>query len=201
MTNFYIVRHGQTDWNVQQVLQGQKDIPLNSKGIEQANALAEELKSIKFSQIFSSDLSRASKTAEILADKFSLPIQKTNRLRERKFSNFEGQHINIYRDFRNQKLGTNASFDQLLNFKVDQDYESDAEIIKRVFNFLQDIQAKNSENVLIVTHSGVMSRILIYLKLLSYSSDHRKIDNLGYFILSRDDQGFKFKSAVGIKGL
>ena len=62
----YIVRHGQTDWNVQKLLQGQQDSALTELGITQAKELQETLREIHFDGIFSSDLLRTKKTAEIM---------------------------------------------------------------------------------------------------------------------------------------
>ena len=62
----YFARHGETSWNVKKMIQGIKDIPLNKKGEEQAMMIGEKLKNIKFDAVFSSDLIRAKRTAEII---------------------------------------------------------------------------------------------------------------------------------------
>ena len=62
----YIMRHGETKWNKRSKLQGQVDIPLAPKGIEQAQMTAEGMKEIPFDHIFSSPLKRAYKTAQIV---------------------------------------------------------------------------------------------------------------------------------------
>ena len=76
----YIVRHGQTDWNVEGIYQGRIDIPLNKTGIEQAKKTKEELKGIKFDKVFSSPLKRAIETAQIICNN---PIIKDDRIIER----------------------------------------------------------------------------------------------------------------------
>ena len=68
MVTFYIVRHGNTELNYREVLQGQIDSPLTKEGYEDANFLSKKFKKTKFDAIFSSDLGRAFTTAYIIAD-------------------------------------------------------------------------------------------------------------------------------------
>ena len=65
----YFIRHGQTDWNLERKIQGCTDIPLNEKGVLDAEAAAEKVAEIKWDRIISSPLSRARQTAEILNKK------------------------------------------------------------------------------------------------------------------------------------
>ncbi|MCB0177120.1 MAG: histidine phosphatase family protein, partial [Anaerolineae bacterium] len=74
MTTLYLIRHGETPWNVVGRYQGQLDPPLTENGARQAQATAEALSAIKFDAIYSSDLARAKLTADALADKLGLPI-------------------------------------------------------------------------------------------------------------------------------
>jgi broad specificity phosphatase PhoE len=78
----WLVRHGQTDWNVEQRFQGHLDVPLNEMGIQQAEEAAKRLADKTFDALFSSDLLRTRQTAEIVARQFNLPVQFDQRLRE-----------------------------------------------------------------------------------------------------------------------
>lgn len=92
-TRLIAIRHGQTDWNRQRLIQGQLDIPLNRTGIAQARCLAQALAQRDgLSCIYSSDLSRAMQTAEITAQELGLPAPlPCSGLRERKLGQYEGR--------------------------------------------------------------------------------------------------------------
>ncbi len=90
----YIVRHGQTDWNVEGIYQGRIDIPLNKTGIEQAKRTREKLRGIKFDKVFSSPLKRAFETAQIICDN---PIIKDDRIIERCNGELEGKQKSEYK--------------------------------------------------------------------------------------------------------
>ena len=79
---FYIVRHGQTNWNILGKTQGHGNSDLTEQGIVQARELAEDITKYPIDYIYSSDLGRAIQTAEILGEKLNLEVQKTEGLRE-----------------------------------------------------------------------------------------------------------------------
>ncbi len=90
-TQLYLVRHAQTDWNVEGRYQGQADLPLNATGRAQAAELSQELSGLAFTAAYSSDLRRARETAEILAAPRGLRVQLDRRLREISLGVWEGQ--------------------------------------------------------------------------------------------------------------
>lgn len=86
----YLMRHGQTDWNAEEKVQGWNDTPLNETGAEQARAAAGKLGGEKIETIYASDLKRARKSADIVSGILDLPVHYTKRLREMNFGKAEG---------------------------------------------------------------------------------------------------------------
>lgn len=90
----YLIRHGQTDWNVQGRFQGREDIPLNEKGLEQAKVCGEVLQGTEFCAVISSPLKRALKTAEIIAEAVSVgEVIPDEGITERDFSKISGMTV------------------------------------------------------------------------------------------------------------
>ena len=86
----YIIRHGQTDWNIEHRTQGQTDIALNTNGIKQAELITQKIANLKINNIISSDLKRAYMTAQIINKNFNKKIETDKRLREFCFGTLEG---------------------------------------------------------------------------------------------------------------
>ena len=91
----YIVRHGQTDWNLLGKVQGKQDISLNEKGREQAALTKKDLDNKEIDLIIVSPLKRALETAEIINKDRNIPMIIDYRIKERDFGEFEGQEFNI----------------------------------------------------------------------------------------------------------
>ncbi len=81
-THLYLVRHGETDWNREQRLQGTLDVPMNGAGVAQACRLADYFSHVPITHIVSSPLIRATATAAILAEACACPLEIDARLRE-----------------------------------------------------------------------------------------------------------------------
>lgn len=82
MTSLVLIRHGETDWNLEGRYQGQADPPLNARGIAQAEQLAERLLNVGLELLYTSPLRRATQTAHIIAERLALPVYAEPRLME-----------------------------------------------------------------------------------------------------------------------
>ena len=143
--NIYVLRHGQTDYNVQGKFQGQVDVPINETGKKQAKQIAKELENITFDVIFSSPLQRAIQTAKIVTNS---DVIIDNRLIERSFGKLEGKYsINNYEE-------------RLEEFQI----ESIEHLNKRVYEFINEIieKYKHCNNILLTTHACVAEIINNY---------------------------------------
>jgi probable phosphoglycerate mutase len=89
-TRICIIRHGETDWNVEKRIQGHTDVPLNETGRAQALAMAFNAAHHRFQAIYSSDLARAQETAQALAQREAHAVRLLPQLRERHFGIFQG---------------------------------------------------------------------------------------------------------------
>jgi broad specificity phosphatase PhoE len=85
-----LLRHGQTDWNIQGRIQGARDFPLNKTGRAQARAAAPAIAALGPRKIVSSPLSRARDTAHEIAILLGLPVELDQRLEERNYGDWEG---------------------------------------------------------------------------------------------------------------
>ena len=151
---FYFLRHGQTEWNREGRYQGTSDIPLNAIGIAQARAAAELLSQVKIDRIVASPLSRALKTAEIVAGQCGAPIHTDRGLVERAFGSFEGLII------REVKERHGVPLDQPSVSILPADADPWHEIFQRVPPIVARwLDASPREMLLFVAHGGVFDAL------------------------------------------
>ena len=134
----YVVRHGQTDWNVAGKCQGRTDIELNNTGIEQAKNTKEQLKNYNIDLIICSPLKRAIKTAEILNEETKCNMIVDERLIERGCGEVEGTTEDEW-----PSIVDNEDIDIINNYNLnwkEKDIEPIQTICKRVWNLLDFCQ-------------------------------------------------------------
>lgn len=200
---FYVIRHGETLWNTERRMQGHSDSPLTDRGLEQAQRRAKELAEVPFNEIFSSDLLRAQRTAEIIALEHNLAVTTNNLLRERAFGSYEGKTVEEYQEqLQNmlQKMETLGEKEQF-SFKVSEEIESDEEIMTRMITFLRHTAVAYPDKTIgVVCHGGIMRALLIHLGFASHQAlAHGAIKNLSYVVLDADGSDFFIQHSDGIQ--
>ena len=155
----YLLRHGQTDWNLIRKLQGITDIPLNDTGRQMAIDAREKYKDLTFSCCYCSPLERAYETATIFLEDRGIPIIKDDRFKEMCFGPFEGEQ-NITDD-PNHPLY--LLFHKPEEFVPTEGVESFEELFQRTLEGVEEIKKNHDlekENVLIVGHGAMCSGII-----------------------------------------
>lgn len=158
MKRFCLVRHGQTDWNLEGRFQGQSDVPLNRTGRGEARLLAKQLSSNSFAAIYSSDLKRAMETAEIIGEAVGETVTPDARLREINQGEWEGLFVEDIRS-RNSELWERRTVNPA-HFHPPGG-ESVSEVAKRTYAAMDDIDRLVPKGaVLIVSHGLALATII-----------------------------------------
>lgn len=149
MTSLYLVRHGETDWNAQRRIQGRTDIPLNETGRAQARTTGQLLARRSWDGIYSSPLSRARETAEIIGKAIGIgSVGIIDQIGERNYGSAEGLE--------------DAQIEAL--FPGDTPVpgrETHGEVAARVLPALLDLGSSHpGEALLVVSHGGVIRSVL-----------------------------------------
>ena len=92
----YLVRHGETAWNAESRIQGREDVPLSSEGLRHAERCAAGFRGVKLSAVLTSPLSRAARTAELIAAASGAPVYVEPDLTERDFGSISGMVVDIF---------------------------------------------------------------------------------------------------------
>lgn len=159
-TRIFLVRHGETLWNLEGRMQGHLDVPLTEVGIEQAKAAAEQLQGISFGGFYCSDSQRAQRTALEIANKINLQPQPLRELRERNLGVLQG----LTRAEAKQK------YPQFIDaYLTNPDYiipngESLHQFVQRCTHIVEKLTQQHlKQNILIVTHGGFIGTFLKYV--------------------------------------
>lgn len=162
-THICVARHGETDWNAVQTLQGWIDVPLNERGLRQAHELAQRLADAHLSCVYASPLQRAAKTAAIIATQLRLGHPTLHDgLKERNFGVFQGRPKAELAITHPEVMKAIADRDPAGHFEQG---ESANEFADRVLGAIKDIgRHAPGRRVLVVTHGWVMDVITRHLR-------------------------------------
>jgi len=167
MTELILARHGETDWNVEEVFRGRIDVELNETGIKQAELLAEYLSESKIDAIYSSSLKRALKTAEIIAGYHKLNVEIAPGLIDFDYGKWQGlphqevkgKYKELYAEWINSPDKVKMPAGESLN-----------DVRKRAAGVVDNVLAKYDGTVVLVSHR-VVNKVLI-CALLGLDNSH-----------------------------
>lgn len=197
----YLVRHGQTEWNVQERFQGQLDSPLTKNGIEKIEKTGEKLSKIKFSNVYTSQMNRTIETAKILLEKNEFENKNIEKLQLNKIEELNEIHFGIWQGMTYKEIfekypeeGNNYFY----NVKEYNAEKINGENLKKgLERFLKGIYKiiennKNGGNILVVTHGTVLELFLHYVENKeSNELDERKLMTNGdYKIFTYENNKF-----------
>ncbi|WP_164472730.1 histidine phosphatase family protein [Cohnella candidum] len=187
----YLVRHGETLFNVNDRMQGFSDSPLTDRGIQVAEKLGQGLKNIPFTAVYSSTSERATDTADLILKGRNIPVQTDKRLREINFGSWEGEHgQKIMKE--HPDLWTNPE-----SFKA-VGGETNAELYARTQAALNDIANANKEkggNILVVSHGVTILNFALTLDPKSWNpAKQGGLPNASVTKLEWEDGKFKVVS-------
>jgi probable phosphoglycerate mutase len=163
----YIVRHGQTKWNIEKRLQGRSDIDLTQKGIDLAIESGETLRNTHFDCIYSSPLKRALETAKAFCGGRDIEIQTDDRLLELCFGDYEG-HTNDELIAR-PGCAYKYFFDKPELYVPGPNGETLEELCERAADFMTSVveplaRDGHTQRIMIVAHGAINKALMCHVK-------------------------------------
>ena len=146
----YFIRHGETEWNKEDKIQGHKNSPLTEKGEEMARKIGAWFRDKDVQIIYTSDLGRCVQTSEIVNDFLKVDLVAAPELRERDFGDLNGR--------KNEEVG--KALDLSSPDEIAPSGESFNQMKERVLSFIRNLQPKSFGTILLVLHEGGTRAIL-----------------------------------------
>jgi broad specificity phosphatase PhoE len=177
-----LLRHGQTDWNIDFRLQGVTDIPLNSTGIAQAKAAAKAIPQGYWNFVASSPLTRAVDTAQIVAQQISIPeLVIEPLLLERSFGDAEGM--------------THAEWKAAYPDGMPPGGESLELLRTRAIRLLEHLLAQyRGTKVLAVSHGALIRKLVRMVSQGEFPLDGQRFENTSLTVIKHNQDGWKIES-------
>lgn len=177
----YLIRHGETDWNLEGKLQGREDIPLNDNGVQQAKICGQAFVGIKIKAILTSPLIRAKRTAEIIAEMTgSNQVIVEEGLIERDFGILAGV-----------KYDSKKYFD---TFGIDEGIEPFEDLHQRLIACIKENAERfYDEDIIMVSHGGAINSVISVLTSGEAGSGKTRLKNACISILEYQEGELKLK--------
>jgi probable phosphoglycerate mutase len=184
---FGLIRHSLTEWNIKKRIQGHQNSPLSEIGRKMAAAWGYELQGFHWNRILTSDLGRAQETAELINQRLQLPLHVDQLLREQNWGEWSGLSFpELFRCSRSEIEKQKAAG---WNFRPPGG-ESRKEVLARAQQALQNAAATwPDENILIITHEGIIKSLLYHLLDRSFLSNEPNVIKGYQLHLVQNSQG------------
>ncbi len=188
MTEIILARHGETEWNVEEVFRGRIDVELNETGVRQAELLAEYLEDLKMDTIYSSPLKRASKTAGMIASYHKLDVEITSGLTDFNYGEWQGLSHQEVKNKHKELYAEWIKNPQQVRMPAG---ESLYDVRKRAIEVVDKVVAEYKGTVVLVSHR-VVNKVLICTLLGLDNSHFWKIrqDTCGITTFVYEDEWF-----------
>lgn len=184
----WLVRHGQTQANLDGLYSGISETPLTSEGINQAKAVGDMLCHIDFEKVLCSELGRAQHTTQLILQQRNPPVVTEPRLNEMNFGDWEMRH---HRDLQRLDSENYAAWCNDWQNVIPRNGEGFQLFSQRVSEFSTSLSALPKEdNVLIVSHQGVLSLLIATLLNMPPSSLWHFVIEQGAWSLIEIREGF-----------
>ena len=158
MTNIYLVRHGQTAWNKEEIFRGRTDVPLDETGLEEASLAAEYFRGVEIHAIYSSPLSRAWQTAQKIADVVGLGIAPLAAINDMSFGKWEGQSLREVQNNDSERYRQWRGAPHLLKIPGGESLD---EVRVRAMAGLDGVMRSHEEKTVILVSHRVVNKVLI----------------------------------------
>ncbi|MCQ2524148.1 MAG: histidine phosphatase family protein [Lachnospiraceae bacterium] len=157
MHKVYFVRHGESEWNIENKICGQTDSPLTQKGHEQAIETGKIIleKQIKADMIIASPLSRAYETAKHISEITGIPMKVDERIIEQNFGVWEGttpRNAPAFHEAKKQFIDSHGTGETMLK------------LAQRIYNLLDEIKADKDKTYILVAHNGIARVVKSYFE-------------------------------------
>lgn len=195
----YIVRHGETEWNVIKRFQGQLNTPLTEKGIKKLKETGKELEDVTFEEVYTSELERTVNSAEIILNENR--GYKNKKLKLKKLAELNEVYFGVWQGLKYEEVflkypeEANNYFYNVKNYKAENiKAENLKDALERFLRGISKILDNHkSGNILIVTHGTVFEMFINYVENSSiFDIDERTLMGNGdYKIFSYEDGKFQ----------
>lgn len=167
MTTIMLIRHGNTDWNVEEIFRGRADVELNETGIKQADLLAKYLECMPMEAVYSSPLKRAFKTAEIVAAPHHMDTMPCQELIDFDYGEWQGlSHDTVKKRYRTLYAEW-LNNPHLAKFSKGESLD---DVSRRASSLMNQVIVKHQGSVVLVSHR-VIHKVMI-CALLGLDNSH-----------------------------